>query len=116
MALYQLRNYQRFSDQSATNCKRKVHYFWRKVFVFYILQGSQFIYFDSHSRNSVGFQTASGASVLLSFLSYDHLSAYIHRCYICNVGEVVIATESLQHEIEFVKVSTTRQFVSESLK
>ena len=53
---------------------------------------------------------------MLSFLSYDHLSAYIHRCYICNVDEVVIATESLQHEIQFVKVSTTRQFVSESLK
>ena len=27
---------------------------------------------DSHSRNSVGFQTTSGASVLLSFLSYVH--------------------------------------------
>ena len=35
--------------------------------------------FDPHSRNSVGFQTTSGASVLLSFLSYDHLSAYIHQ-------------------------------------
>ena len=40
--------------------------------------------FDSHSRNSVGLQATSGASVLLSFLSYDHLSKYIHQCYIFN--------------------------------
>ena len=38
--------------------------------------------FDLHSRNLVGFQTTSGASVLLSFPSYDHLSTHIHQCYI----------------------------------
>ena len=72
--------------------------------------------FDSHSRNSVGFQTTSGASVLLNFLSYDRLSAYNHQCYICNVGDGSARNRELQYEIQFVKVSTTRQFVSESLK
>ena len=48
-------------------------------------QESKFIY--SHSRNSVGLQTTSGASVLLSLLSYDHLSAYTLQCYICDMGD-----------------------------
>ena len=38
--------------------------------------------FDSHGRNSVGFQITPEASVLLSFLSYDYLSTHIHQCYI----------------------------------
>ena len=68
--------------------------------------------FDSHSRNSMGFQTTSGASVLPSFLSYDHLSAHIHQCYICNVGDGSDSNRELQHEIQYVKISTTRQFVN----
>ena len=57
--------------------------------------------FDSHRLNSVGFQTTWGASVLLSFLSYDHLSAYIHQCYICNVGGGIDSNRELQYEILF---------------
>ena len=50
------------------------------------------------------------------FSCYDHLSAYIHQYYICNVGDGSDSKKELQYEIQFVKVSTTRQFVSESLK
>ena len=86
-------------------------------FCFAILFRNHSLYiFDSHSRNSVEFQTTSGASVLLSFLSYDHLSAYIHQCYIYNVGDGSDSNRELQYEIQFVKVSTARQLVSESLK
>ena len=53
---------------------------------------------------------------MLSFLSYDHLSAYIYQCYICNVGDGSDSYRELQYEIQFIKVSTTQQFVSESLK
>ena len=53
---------------------------------------------------------------MLSFLSYVHLSAYIHQCYICNVGDGSDSNKELQYEIQFVKVFTTQQFVSESLK
>ena len=70
--------------------------------------------FDWHSRNSVGVQTTSGTSVLLKSLSDDHLSAYIHQCYICNVGDGSNSNRELQYEIQFVKVSTTRPFFSES--
>ena len=72
--------------------------------------------FDSDSQNSVGFQTVSGALVLLSFLNYDHLSAFIHQCYICNVGDGSDTNRELQYETQFVKVSTTRHVVSESFK
>ena len=72
--------------------------------------------FELHSRNLVGFQTISGASAFLSFLSFDYLSAYIHQCYICNVVDVSDSNRELQYEIQFVKDSTTRQFVGESLK
>ena len=50
------------------------------------------------------------------FSCYDHLSAYIHQYYICNVGGGSDSNRELQYEIQFLKVSTTRQFVSESLK
>ena len=115
IALYQLRNYQRFSDQSATNCKRKVHYFLCNLFV--LLYISRITVYISliHSRNSEGFQTTSGASVSLSFLSYDHLSVYIHQCYICNVGGGSDSNRELQYLIQLVNVSPTQQFVSESL-
>ena len=53
---------------------------------------------------------------MLSFLSYGHLNVYIHQCYICNVGDGSDSNRELQYEIQFVKVSTTQQFVSESLK
>ena len=53
---------------------------------------------------------------MLSFLSYDHLSAFIYQCYICNVGDGSDSYRELQCEIQFIKVSTTQQFVSESLK
>ena len=110
-------NYQRFSDQSATNCNRKVHYFFVQGYCFAIFLRNKSLYiFDSHSRDSVGLQTTSGTSVLLSFLSHDHLSAYIHQCYIWNVGDRSDSNRELQYEIQFVKVSTTQQFVSESLK
>ena len=68
---------------------------------------------DLHSQNSVGFQTTSGASVLFIFVSYDHLSADIHQCYIFNVGDGSDSNRELQYDIQFVKVSTTGQFVSE---
>ena len=91
--------------------------FFVQDFSFAIFFRNRSLYiFDSHSRNSVGFQTTSGASVLLGFLSYDNLSAYIHQCYICNVDHGSDSNRELQYEIQFVKVSTTRQFVSESLK
>ena len=56
----------------------------------FFVQGFCFpVFFRNHSlhifrRNSVGLRTTSGASVLLSFLRYDHLSVYIHQCYIFN--------------------------------
>ena len=113
MALHQLRNYQIFSDQ----LQEKSALFFVQGFCFAIFFRNDSLYiFDSYSRNSVGFQTTSGASVLLSFISYDHLSAYNHQCYICNVGDGSDSSRELQYEIQFVKVSTTRQFVNESLK
>ena len=72
--------------------------------------------FDSPIRNSVGSQTTSETSVLLRFLSYDQLSAYIHQCYLCNVGNGSDSNRELQYDIQFVKVFTTRQIVCESLK
>ena len=66
--------------------------------------------FDSHSsRNSAGFQTAAGSSILLTFLSYEDVSMHIHQCYLDNVDR------EEPFELQFVKVSTA-QFVSESLK
>ena len=77
-------------------------------FCFAIFFSNHSLYiFDSDSLNSVGFQTVSGALVLLSFLSYDHLSAFIHQCYICNVGDGTDSNMELQYVTQFVKVSTT---------
>ena len=53
---------------------------------------------------------------MLSSPSYDHLCAYIHQCYIWNVGGGSDCNREWQYEIQFVKVFATRQFVSESLK
>ena len=53
---------------------------------------------------------------MLSFLSYDNLSTYIYQCYICNVVDDSDSNRELQYEVQFGKVSTTRQFVIESVK
>ena len=70
----------------------------RFCFAIFLRNYSLYI-FDSHSRNSVGFQTTSEASVLLSFLSYDHLSAYIDQCYTFNMGDGSNSIRELQYEI-----------------
>ena len=74
--------------------------FFVQGFCFAIFFRNHSLYiFDSHSRNSVGFQTTSGASVLLGFLSYDHLSAYIDQCHTFNVSDGSNSNRELQYEI-----------------
>ena len=117
MALYQLRNYQ-ISQRSeifrsvSNEMQENVQSFCFAIF----FSNHSLHVFDSDSRNSVEFQTISGPSVLLSFLSYDHLSVLIHQCYMSNVGDDSDSNRELQYEIQFVKVSTTRHVVRESFK
>ena len=113
MALYQLRNYQ-ISQRSeifrsvSNEMQENVQSF---CFAIFFSNHSLYV-FDSDSRNSVGFQTISGASVLLSFLSYDHLTVFIHQCHICNVVDGSDSNSELEYAIQFVKVSTTRHVES----
>ena len=60
----------------------------------------------------VVFQTASGYSTMLNFLSYEDVSVYIHQCYLHNVDNT---DREEPYELQFVKVLPAR-FASESLK
>ena len=117
MTLYQLRNYQRFSDQSAKNCQRKVHFSLCKVFVLLYFWGITVCIFLIYiAKVQKDFKLHQ--QLLLNFLSCDCLSAYIYQYYICNVCDSSDDNRDcrMQNKIQFVKVCTTQQFVSESLK
>ena len=78
------------------------------------------IYFKNHSLrifdSQPKFCRISNYIRSFSFAKFSWLSVYIHQCYICNVGGGSDSNRELQYLIQFVNVSATQQFVSESLK
>ena len=116
---YHVRGFHTYSEEPVNHLKTKKHCSLCKVFAL-LESGNWFVFFRNHttyafdslSRNSAGLQTAAGSSILLTFLSYEDRSVYIHQCYLDNVDNT---DREEPYELQFVKVSPAN-FASESLK
>ena len=116
---YHVRGLHTYSEEPVNHLKTKKHCSLCKVFVL-LESGNCFVFFrnhttyafNSHRRNSAGIQTAGGSSILLTFLSYEETSVYIHQYYLDNVDNT---DRGEPYELQFVKVSPSH-FASESLK